>query len=119
MSGRFIGTNVCSIHDMIDHMAKKSLPGLVLFLDFRKAFDMVSHPFLFTLLSHIGLPEEFVAWTKIMYHGAVSVVRHNNWLTQNITLNQGVQQGCLLSCHLFNLVGQVLIFYLHDNRFFR
>ena len=105
MPGRFIGTNIHSIQDMMDHLAKKLLPSLILFLDFRKAFDTVSHPFLFSLLSHIGLPEEFVAWTKIMYHGAVSAVRHDNWLTQNIALNQGIRQGCPLSCHLFNLVG--------------
>ncbi len=35
-----------------------------------------------------------------------------------ISIGQGVCQGCPLSCHLFNLVGQVLIYYLRDNNFF-
>ncbi len=29
-----------------------------------------------------------------------------------------MRQGCLLSCYLFNLVGQVLIYYLQDEGFF-
>ncbi len=53
-----------------------------------------------------------------MYLGAESVVRHNNWLTDVFPFQRGVRQGCPLSCHLFNLVGQVLIYHLRDNDFF-
>ncbi len=53
-----------------------------------------------------------------MYHDSISVVHHNNWLTVPFSLDRGVRQGCPLSCHLFNLVGQILIFYLRDQGFF-
>ncbi len=39
-------------------------------------------------------------------------------MTPTFALGWGVRQGCPLSCHLFNLVGQVLIYYLWDNSFF-
>ena len=74
MLGRFISTNIWSIQDTIDYFAKCSLPSLILFLDFRKAFDSVSHSFLFALLHHISLPEEFIVCVKIMYHEVYSKV---------------------------------------------
>ncbi len=55
---------------------------------------------------------------KIIYSGVISVVRHKNWLTDKITLGCGVHQGCPLSYHLFNLVGQVLIYSVHDHGLF-
>ncbi len=92
--------------------------GIVLFLDFRKTFDSVNHLFLFTLLSHMGFPPEFVAWITLLYTNAHSVVKHNNWLTEPICLWRGIRQGCPLSYHLFNLVGQVLIYSLSEEGFF-
>ena len=53
-----------------------------------------------------------------MYNNVISVVRHNGWLTIPFPLGRGVQQGCPLSYHLFNIVRQVLIYYLWDQGLF-
>ena len=116
MKTRFIGTNIRFIQDAMDHF--KDTSKVILFLDYKKAFDSVSHEFIFCLLHHIGLPNHFVQWVTIMYGDVTSLVHHKTWLTPMIPIGQGVRQGCLLSCHLFNLVGQVLIFYLKDHGFF-
>ncbi len=50
IESRFIGTNIHAVQDMIDFNSENNSDGLVLFLDFKKAFDSVSHVFLFTLL---------------------------------------------------------------------
>ncbi len=102
----------------MDYIDCNNLDHAILFLDFKKAFDSVSHQFLFHLLKCLGLPQEFIYWVQIMYTSAFSVVHHNNWLTPSIPLGHGVQQGCPLSYHLFNLVGQVLIYSLHHSNFF-
>ncbi len=118
MKGWFIGTNICSVQDMIDHIIETNGDELVLFLNFQKVFDSVSHQFLFQLLEHIGLPSEFVFLIWIIYADTFSVVRYKNWLTKGFFLGCGVRQGCPLSCYLFNLVGQVLVYSLHDAGFF-
>ncbi len=43
MESCFIGTNVHSVQDVINHNIESDIDGLVLFLDFQKAFDSVSH----------------------------------------------------------------------------
>ncbi len=78
MPGRFIGTNICTVQDAIDHFALHCLPSAVLFLDFRKAFDSVSHQFLFSLLYRISLPSDYFTWIKIMYNDIYSSVRFKN-----------------------------------------
>ncbi len=70
------------------------------------------------LLLHVGIPDEFIQWTRIIYSGARSVIRHKNWMTATFDMERGVHQGCPLSCHLFNLVGQVLVYSLHQAGFF-
>ena len=82
MKTRFIGTNIRSVQDFIDHTVANNKDHVVLFLDFCKAFDSVSHKFLHSLLYHIGLPDWFTTWIEIIYSHAESVVRHKNWLTE-------------------------------------
>ena len=116
MKSRFNGTNIWSVQDVISTSRDTGI--IVLFLDFRKAFDTVNHLFLVTLLAHIGFPSEYVAWISLLHAKAESAVRHKNWLMRKFPLLQGVRQGCPLSCHLFNLVGQVLIYSLRDSSYF-
>ena len=70
------------------------------------------------LLCHIGLPDWFSTWVGIIYNKAESVARHKNWLREKFPLHCGVRQGCPLSCHLFNLVGQVLLYSMRDHGLF-
>ncbi len=117
MKSHFIGTNICSVQDVISD--KTNLTGsIVLFLDFWKAFDSVNHLFLFTLLLHMGFLPEYIAWVSLLYTNAMSIMKHRNWLTVSFPLFHGVRQGCPLSCHLFNLVGQVLIYSLCEAGYF-
>ncbi len=111
MPKRFIGTNVCSVQDWIDHLNEEH-DGIVLFLDFKKAFDSVSHQFLFHLLEHMGFSSEFVTWTRILYRDSISCIKFRNWLIPVFEIKCGVRQGGPISCHLFNLVGQVLVYSL-------
>ena len=118
MSQHFIGINIRSVQDFIDFTEENQLDHTVLFLDFKKAFDSMLHHFLFKLLQRMCFPPEFIKWVGILYSNAVSVVHHNNWMSPVINLSQGMWQGYPLSCHIFNMVVQVLIFALHAAGFF-
>ncbi len=86
MTGCFIGTNIRYVQDTMSYFAKQSADSIILFLDYKKAFDSISHKFLFCLLDKMGFPTEFIEWVHIMHSGTVSSVRHNNWLTSPISL---------------------------------
>lgn len=86
----------------------------ILFLDFHKAFDSVLHLFLMTLLRTMDFPAEYIAWILLLYTNASSMVRNKGWLLTKFSLERGVRQSCPLSCYLFNLVGQVTVYYLQS-----
>ena len=90
MKGCFIGMNIKFVQDTMMHFAQSSPHSAVLFLDFKKAFDSVSHTFLFCLLWKMGFLMEFIQWVQIMYSDVFLAVCHNNWLTLSITLQCGV-----------------------------
>ena len=45
MEGRFIGENIRLIYDVLFETKQQNIPGLVLYIDFEKAFDTVSWHF--------------------------------------------------------------------------
>ena len=46
LKGRFIGENIRLLDSVINFTAAKNIPGLLVFLDFEKAFDTVEWPFI-------------------------------------------------------------------------
>ena len=50
MKGRFIGETARSILDIIAHTESLRLPGVLLFIDFEKAFDSIEQEFLYEAL---------------------------------------------------------------------
>ena len=46
LKGRFIGENIRLIDATINYTSFKNIPGLLLFLDFEKAFDTVEWSFI-------------------------------------------------------------------------
>ncbi len=81
----FVGTNITFIQYAMDYF--KDTSKMILFLDYKKAFDSISHEFIFHLLSHIGLPDHFVQWVRIMYGDVISTIHHKNWFTPMIPID--------------------------------
>uniref|UniRef100_H2ZZX0 Reverse transcriptase domain-containing protein n=1 Tax=Latimeria chalumnae TaxID=7897 RepID=H2ZZX0_LATCH len=69
----------------------------LLSLDQEKAFDRVSHLFLYETLTRLGVQKGFVKWLKILYNKAVALPLVNGHLGSGIPLQVGVKQGCPLS----------------------
>jgi len=49
ISDRFIGENLCLIDSFVKYTTAKSMPGLLLLLDFKKAFDTLQSRLLFVI----------------------------------------------------------------------
>ena len=50
LAGRYIGENIKIIYEVISYAEYKNIPEILLFIDFAKAFDCVSHEFLWNVL---------------------------------------------------------------------
>ncbi|KAK3545367.1 hypothetical protein QTP70_005979 [Hemibagrus guttatus] len=72
--GRMCGMNLALVRDALAWADQRRVPLALLSLDQEKAFDRVSHAFLFALLRRMGFGPGFVAMVRLLYAGAVSRV---------------------------------------------
>ena len=63
--GRHIGENVHLISDIMSHTNEKNMPGVALFIDFRKAFDTIEWDFLSDTLSKFNFGPDVKNRVKI------------------------------------------------------
>ena len=108
LKNRFIGENNRLINSIIDYTNTKQIPGLLLFIDFEKAFDGIEWSFVQKTLKHFNFGTSFVAWIKLFYTAINSCVQNNGWSSEFFNLSRGVRQGCPLSPYLFILCAEVL-----------
>ena len=115
MKGRNIGNNIRLILDMIEYTEFNDIPGSILLIDIEKAFDSVSHSFLFQTLKHLNFGQNFIDSIKTLYSARHSYVMNNGFLTDRISMKRGIFQGCPISPYLFLLVIEIMALSIRQN----
>lgn len=108
ITGRYIGDAVRTVADVLFYTEDQNIPGILLSIDFEKAYDSVNHEFLQKMLVHYDFGESFRNWIKTIYYDTESCVMNNGVSTGYFKIDRGLRQGDPLSCQLFNLVIEVL-----------
>lgn len=93
---------------MLHSVYSSKQQGLVLKLDYEKAFDKVHLEFLYELLSRRGFGDRWMMWIHEITHNGSVGVKLNNREGNFFVTGKGLRQGDPLSPLLFNLVVDVL-----------
>ena len=75
----------------------------MLFVDLRKAYDSVPRSTLWQLLAKCGIPPTMLSLIRSLHDGMQAVVRSGDGTTDNISVTNGLRQGCPVAPSLFNL----------------
>jgi exonuclease III len=108
IKGRSISTILRVIDDVISHLDVTDSPGVIMALDYTKAFDTVSKDFLTDIFEMFGFGQQFIQWVKVLMANTESCVGHCGWLTAFFPLESGIRQGCPFSPLAFVLAVELL-----------
>ena len=103
------------IRDIQFDIANGDDDGFFVSVDFKAAFDKVSHTFLFKVMEKMGFPAPFLNFVRALYFGASSVVYINGYKTKKIKLESGIRQGCTFSRPLFTFALDPLLRFLNNH----
>jgi hypothetical protein len=101
--GRSIQDNLHLFRNVLDYINEKDMECAFLLLDQAKAFDRVSHDFLFQALEAYNFGPDFIRWIKVLYHDISSQVLVNGFFTDKFSVLRSVRQGCSISPLLYVL----------------
>jgi hypothetical protein len=116
MPGRRIGDNSTFLHLLPAILRSNTrLPGaglpvraLVAFLDFRKAYDTISRPFLLAVMRATGAGDGLVGWASAILTATSAAVNVNGHVSPQASYQAGVRQGCPLAPLLYLFVAWAL-----------
>ena len=108
VKGRNILEGVVVLHEIIHELKSTKKRGLILKIDFEKAYDKVRWDFLEEVLTGKGFPPQWISWVMQSVQGGRVCVNVNSQRGQYFRTFRGLRQGGPLSPLLFNLVADAL-----------
>lgn len=112
---RFIGENLRLIYDIMFQANIQKIPGMILLIDFEKAFDSISWSFLRKAMVYFNCGQSLIRWVSTLYNKAESWVIQNSHLGESFMLGRGCRQGDPLSPYLFLISAEVMGIMIRSN----
>ena len=79
VNGRTIFDAIRTIDDVIEHTMNRDISGILVAIDFEKAFDSLNFSFLLRVLHAFNFGPSFIQWVRVLYNKVSSCVVNNGF----------------------------------------
>jgi hypothetical protein len=107
--GRGTRDQVTNLRIVMQKAREHQQPLYMCFVDFKKAFDSISHERLWITMLEMGYPGHIVNLLARLYRKQKAKVRVAGTLSRGFRVRRGVRQGCVLSPYLFNILAEMVM----------
>jgi exonuclease III len=109
LGGRFVAESALVLDNVINVAVEEKKEAFLLAVDFKAAFDSVSHSYLWATMEEMGIPEELISHVKTLYSGAESCVLNYGVTTRFFDLERSTRQGDPVAPYLFLIAVEPLL----------
>ena len=88
ISGRYIGENTRLIYDIMHYTEHNNIPGLLMLIDFEKAFDTISWNFIQKTLKIFNFGNSIQKWVRLFQNNIYSTVNQGGNFSKNIFIKR-------------------------------
>lgn len=103
LKDRHMEENTRLVYDIIQYCKDNNKDGLLLLIDFEKAFDSLDWSYINKVLNMYNFGETFIKWFNIVYKEPQSCVINNGNYSKFFNLGRGCRQGDPWSPYIFIL----------------
>ena len=108
VAGRYIGEVVRTVYDTIDYAKNHNKTGLLLLVDFEKAFDSISFKFIENCLKFLNFSDDLIKWVNLLLHNFQASINHCGNISPRFNIGRGCRQGDPIAAYLFIIAVELL-----------
>ena len=103
-AGRSTTSHILALRRLMEGARSRNLPAVLLFIDFRKAFDSIHRGTMLKILRAYGIPEAIVDLIGVMYANTKAQILTPDGMSELFDILAGVLQGDTLAPYIFIIV---------------
>ncbi len=100
--------HIFTLNQLIEKAKEYNMQINLLFIDFHKAFDSVSHMYIWRALKNQGIPDKLIRIIKNIYEESKAYIKMDR-TGEVFNIKRGVRQGDPLSPNMFNSVLEEIV----------
>ena len=103
-AGRSTTSHILALRRLLEGANDRNLPAVLLFIDFKKAFDSIHRGTMLKILRAYGIPEAIVDLIGVLYAGTKAQIQTPDGVSELFDILAGVLQGDTLAPYIFIIV---------------
>ena len=112
--GYVIGSCIFNILNLKKYANRRKIKSLILLIDFRNAFDSLSHKYIDECLKMPNFGPSIRKWVSLFFCNRKAYILQGGELTKTILLEQGVPPGDVVSPYVFILAVELLLININN-----